>query len=99
MAGETKITEESVRDALRRVLDPEIGLDVVSMGLIRGIDLESTPPEVKMVLTTPFCPLAASMTEQVKTTVEKVVGAEVKVELLRERWRPDMMDDPSKLGF
>lgn len=99
MTEETKVTEESVREALRGVLDPELHLDIVTLGLIREIDLEPSPSEVKMLLTTPFCPYGPWMVQQVKETAEGAVGSEVKVEVLAEQWHPEMMEDPTVLGF
>lgn len=99
MAEEKQVTEEAVREALRGVLDPELHLDIVTLGLIREIDLEPSPSEVKMLLTTPFCPYGPWMVQQVKETAEGAVGSEVKVEVLAEQWHPEMMEDPTVLGF
>lgn len=99
MTEDTKVTEEAVREALRGVLDPELHLDVVTLGLIREIDLETSPSQVKMLLTTPFCPYGPWMVQQVKEMAEGAVGGEVKVEVLAEQWHPEMMEDPSVLGF
>jgi metal-sulfur cluster biosynthetic enzyme len=96
---EDGVTEEAVREALRGVLDPELHLDVVTLGLIREIDLESTPVQVKMVLTTPFCPYGPWMVNQIKETAQHAAGQEVKVEVLGEQWHPEMMEDPTLLGF
>ena len=96
---EEKVTEEAVRDALRGVLDPELHLDVVALGLIRSVDLESNPVLIKMLLTTPFCPYGPWLVQQVKETSEKAAGNEVKVEVLPEQWNPEMMEDPTLLGF
>lgn len=95
----TSVTEEQVRDALRGVLDPELHLDVVALGLIRTIDLASTPVLVKMLLTTPFCPYGPWLVQQVKETSETASGREAKVEVLPEQWTPEMMEDPTLLGF
>lgn len=92
-------TEEGVIEALRGVLDPELHLDVVALGLIRTVDLDSTPVHVKMLLTTPFCPYGPWLVQQVKETSEKASGREVKVEVLPEQWNPEMMEDPTLLGF
>jgi metal-sulfur cluster biosynthetic enzyme len=92
-------TDESVREALRGVLDPELHLDVVSLGLIRSVDLEKSPVEVKMLLTTPFCPYGPWLVQQVKETAEQAAGREAKVEVLAEQWHPEMMEDPTLLGF
>ncbi len=99
MADETKMTEATLREALREVVDPEINLDVVSLGLIRDIDMDASPVHIKMILTTPFCPFAPWMVDQVRKTASKAVGEEVAVEVLPEQWNPDMMEDPSLLGF
>jgi metal-sulfur cluster biosynthetic enzyme len=99
MPEETKVTEEEVREALRGVLDPELHLDVVTLGLIRDINLEASPAELKMLLTTPFCPYGPWMVQQVKETAEKKAGGPVKVEVLAEPWHPEMMEDPTLLGF
>jgi len=96
---EGEITEESVREALRGVMDPELHLDVVTLGLIRSVHLDSTPAVVKMLLTTPFCPYGPWMVGQVKETAERAAGQEMKVEVLPEQWHPDMMEDPTLLGF
>lgn len=94
-----EVTEETVREALRGVLDPELHLDVVALGLIRSIDLEATPINVKMLLTTPFCPYGPWLVQQVKETAEHAGGREAKVEVLPEQWNPEMMEDPTLLGF
>ena len=99
MAEEKQVTEEAVREALRGVLDPELHLDVVTLGLIREINVDASPAEVKMLLTTPFCPYGPWMVQQIKETAEGTVGGEVKVEVLAEQWHPEMMEDPTVLGF
>ena len=95
-----EVTEESVTEALRGVLDPELHLDVVTLGLIRSVNLETTPIEVKMLLTTPFCPYGPWLVQQVKETSEAAAGGrEAKVEVVPEQWTPEMMEDPTLLGF
>ena len=83
-----RATELAILDALRSVVDPEIGMNVVELALIKQILLGTDQTEVKMILTTPFCPYAASMIQQVKEATEEVVGHDVKVTLLAERWDP-----------
>jgi metal-sulfur cluster biosynthetic enzyme len=99
MAEETKATEETVREALRGVLDPELHLDVVTLGLIREINLDVSPANLKMLLTTPFCPYGPWMVQQIKETAERTVGGEVTIEVLPEPWHPELMEDPTLLGF
>ena len=85
---ERRATELAILDALRAVVDPEIGMNVVELALIKQILLGPDSTEIKMILTTPFCPYAGSMIAQVKEQVESVVQHDVKVTLLAERWDP-----------
>ena len=85
---ERRATELAILDALRAVVDPEIGMNVVELALIKQILLGENETEVKMILTTPFCPYAGSMIQQVQEQVESVVEHPVKVTLLAERWDP-----------
>jgi len=85
---ERRATELAILDALRAVVDPEIGMNVVELALIKQILLGPDSTEIKMILTTPFCPYAGSMIAQVKEQAESVVEHEVKVTLLAERWDP-----------
>lgn len=85
---QARATELAILDALRSVVDPEIGMNVVELALIRQVLLGPDQTEIKMILTTPFCPYAGSMIAQVKEATEEVVGHEVKVTLLAERWDP-----------
>ena len=85
---ERRATELAILDALRAVVDPEIGMNVVELALIKQILLGENETEIKMILTTPFCPYAGSMIQQVKEQAESVVEHDVKVTLLAERWDP-----------
>ncbi|MGI8928153.1 MAG: metal-sulfur cluster assembly factor [Candidatus Limnocylindrales bacterium] len=85
---QARATELAILDALRAVVDPEIGMNVVELALIKQIIQSPQQTEVKMILTTPFCPYAGSMIQQVKEQVETVVENDVKVTLLAERWDP-----------
>jgi metal-sulfur cluster biosynthetic enzyme len=86
--AERRATELAILDALRAVVDPEIGMNVVELALIKQILLGPNETEIKMILTTPFCPYAGSMIQQVKEQAESVVEHDVKVTLLAERWDP-----------
>jgi metal-sulfur cluster biosynthetic enzyme len=86
--AQRRATELAILDALRAVVDPEIGMNVVELALIRQILLGPDSTEVKMILTTPFCPYAGAMIQQVKEQAETVVDHPVKVTLLAERWDP-----------
>jgi len=86
------VTEQAILGALRPVIDPEIGMSVVDLGMIREILIEDSDVEVRMVLTAPFCPLAGLITEQVRRAAAGVPGVkEAKVTLLDEPWNPAWM--------
>ncbi len=90
-SGDTDERENDVREALRAVIDPEINIDVVTLGLIRKIVFDDSGAEVTMTLTTPFCPYGGAMVQQVKTITAEVSGVEVRVVMGDEQWSPDMM--------
>lgn len=87
------ISEEAVRAALRQVVDPEIGMDVVALGLIRELILEPDRSHVKMLLTTPFCPYGPQLLEQVRLTVQDVTGVPTTIEFSPELWDPSMIEE------
>ena len=91
--------EMAVRSALENVMDPEIGLSVFDLGLIREIHFLPDVTHVRMMLTTPFCPYAPQMMEDVKQAVTAVVPMACEVELMPDAWSPDLMPDPGLLGF
>lgn len=85
-------TEQEIREAIRSVIDPEIGMSVVDLGMIREIIVNGDQVEVKMVLTAPFCPLAGMISEQVRRAAASVEGVkEARVTLLDEPWNPAWM--------
>jgi metal-sulfur cluster biosynthetic enzyme len=85
------VTEKDVRTALKEVKDPELGLDLVVLGLI--YDLEINEPHVKatITLTSPFCPVAGQIVDDVKAAIEGVDGIdEAEVELTFDPpWTPE----------
>jgi metal-sulfur cluster biosynthetic enzyme len=93
--------EMAVRSALETVMDPEIGLSVIDLGLIREIHFLQDPPrtQVRMMLTTPFCPYAPQLMAEVKQATMSVVPQECEVEIMPDAWSPDLMPDPGLLGF
>ncbi|MGB0386834.1 MAG: metal-sulfur cluster assembly factor [Ardenticatenaceae bacterium] len=101
LAGEMP-TEEAVRESLRQVVDPEIGFDVIALGLIELVTFipDTKVVDVDMLLTTPFCPYAPWMVQQVKEKSEMAAPTwTADVEVLAKQWDPSMMEDPDLLGF
>ena len=81
------IIEDEIRTALRDVIDPEVGIDIVDLGLIKDIIVKDDHAEVDMVLTTQACPLVDHLTDQVKRRVEGINGIHsVEVKVLDEPW-------------
>ncbi len=84
------VCENEVRDALREVIDPEVGIDIVDLGLIKEIRIRDTSVEIDMVLTCKACPLSDHLSEQVRRRALGVCGIEhVTVNLLDEPWNWD----------
>ena len=68
------IKAEEVRQALRQVLDPELGMSIIELGLVRGVSMNDDGLEVKMILTTPFCPYGPALLESARAKAEEVRG-------------------------
>lgn len=71
-----KITEKTIRKALRTVKDPELHLDLVVLGLVYDIDIEDSSVQVRISLTTPMCPAAPQIVEDARAAVASVEGVE-----------------------
>ena len=91
----TAVTEEMVLAALREVIDPEIGCNIVDLGLIYDVAIAGDAVRVKMTLTTPGCPMAESISWGVKQALlnlPPVTDAEVEL-VWNPPWNPEMMSD------
>ncbi len=93
--------EIGLRDALRDVVDPELGMSIVELGLIRKIDFHPDLAEITMIMTTPFCPYGPALLEQTRRTAEKHLQGPVKITLGMEMWEPSMMEGgpPAEWGL
>ena len=91
--------ELAVRSALETVMDPEIGLSVIDLGLIREVLIQPGRTLIRMMLTTPFCPYAPQIIAEIKQATTSVVPQECEVEVMPDAWSPDFMPDPGLLGF
>jgi metal-sulfur cluster biosynthetic enzyme len=96
-------SEEDVLDALSNVIDPELGLDFVELGLIYGVEIAEGNVRVTFTLTTPGCPIGPQVTEQIEEFVGDVEGVEnVESEMVfTPPWSPERMSEDAKfaLGF
>jgi metal-sulfur cluster biosynthetic enzyme len=87
--------ESELREALRMVVDPEINIDIVTLGLIREIEFRPNEGqvEVRMILTTPFCPYAGTLIQQVKDVTRQLSPLDPIVTLMEEpQWSPELME-------
>jgi metal-sulfur cluster biosynthetic enzyme len=93
--------EQALRDALRSVMDPELGMSVVELGLIRKLNIQPDLTELTVIMTTPFCPYGPALIEQMRRAAEKHLKTPVKLILGMEMWEPSMMEGgpPTEWGL
>lgn len=93
--------EQALRDALRTVVDPELGMNIVELGLIRKVSISDDLVEITMIMTTPFCPYGPALLEQTRRAAEKHAQVPVKLTLGMEMWEPSMMEGgpPAEWGL
>jgi len=95
-------TEEAIRAALRSVIDPEVGMNVVDLGLVYGIEIAPDRVRVNMTMTTPACPMGAMITEDAREAIRDIApeAAEVDVQLVWDPpWDSSMMSEHAKQRF
>ncbi len=90
---EVQTREEGLMQSLRQVIDPEIGMNVVELGLIRGTEIYDDRGHVIMIMTTPFCPYAPQLLEQTRRTAQDFLGLPATIEMGLEMWDPSMMEE------
>lgn len=101
--SEPQVTVDDVMDALSNVIDPELGLDFVELGLIYGVEVDGANVHVTFTLTTAGCPIGPHVTEQIEEFVGELEGVEnVESEMVFvPPWTPERMSEDAKfaLGF
>ncbi|MHC1770749.1 MAG: metal-sulfur cluster assembly factor [Flexilinea sp.] len=90
---------ELLKDALRSVLDPELGYSVIDLGLIRNVTVTDKHVLVTMILTTPFCPYGGQLVESVRRTTMDTLIMDANVDLRFDPWDPDMMEEGFDLDW
>ena len=81
------------KEALREVLDPEIGLNIIELGLIRDVAIEESKAHVNMILTTPFCPYGPALLEMARQKAEGALNLPTTIEIGMQMWDPTMMEE------
>ncbi len=92
------ITKEKVLELLKNVIDPEIGLDIVSLGLIYEVEINDDSINISMTLTTPGCPLHSTITGWVKNILwQEAPDKDIIVNLVWDPpWSPELMTEEAK---
>lgn len=92
------LTKDDIREVLRTVIDPELGVSVVDLGLIYDIDISETKIVIYMTLTTPGCPLVSHIITEVELALHRLAPhVKTDVELVwKPPWHPRMMSDSAK---
>lgn len=93
---------DEIRDAMRAVIDPEVGMNVVDLGLVYGIEVSPQRIHVRMTMTTPACPMGSFIVDQARAVLQEAAPGveEIDVELVWEPpWDSSMMSDEAKKNF
>jgi metal-sulfur cluster biosynthetic enzyme len=92
-----EFTSETVLDALKNVMDPELPVSIVDLGLIYTVETADNNINVKMSLTTPGCSMGSAITRQVENVLYALGAKTVIVEIIWDPpWNPNMMSDEAK---
>jgi metal-sulfur cluster biosynthetic enzyme len=97
-------TEEAIREALKQVVDPELGINIVDLGLVYDVEISQEGAiSIEYTLTTMGCPIGPLIEHQIQSFLENVPGVtSVEAEMvLRPPWTPEMMSEEAKaaLGY
>jgi metal-sulfur cluster biosynthetic enzyme len=95
----TSVEPATLIDRLRGVIDPELGINIVDLGLVYGADAADGVARIRMTTTTPACPIGSYLTDQIRWALLDLDGlVDVDVELTHDPpWSPDRMSDEAKL--
>ncbi|MCC6147036.1 MAG: DUF59 domain-containing protein [Anaerolineaceae bacterium] len=83
----------TLREALSEVIDPEIGFNIVQLGLIRNVIISEDKTIINMILTTPFCPYGPAIIDAARQKAEAALERPTEVELGMEMWDFSMMEE------
>jgi metal-sulfur cluster biosynthetic enzyme len=89
----------ALRAKLTEIVDPEIGLNVIQLGLIRKVSIANGEATLYVLLTTPFCPYGPAMLEMIKQKATEGLNMPVTLEMGMEPWDFSLMEDPGALDW
>jgi metal-sulfur cluster biosynthetic enzyme len=94
-------TVDDVQDALTNVIDPELGLDFVELGLIYGVEVEGGDVFVSFTLTSPGCPIGPQVSEQIEEFVSELDGVTAVYPKMTftPPWTPELMSEEAKFAL
>ena len=101
-ANDALPTEERVREALRLVDDPEVGMSIVDLGLVYRIDIRPGLVRVELTMTSAACPLGDLITDSARRTVSAALPQDMAVDVVLvwdPPWTPDMMSESARQTF
>jgi len=84
---------EPLKQALREIMDPEIGLNIIELRLVRDVVIKDDQALLMMILTTPFCPYGPALLDMAKQKAEMALSRPVRIELGMEMWDFSMMEE------
>ena len=90
---------EPLRAKMIEIVDPEIALNVIQLGLIRKVSIKENEANIYVLLTTPFCPYGPAMLETIKQKATEALNMPVNLELGMEVWDFSYMEDPGALDW
>jgi metal-sulfur cluster biosynthetic enzyme len=95
------VRADAVREALRGVIDPELGIDIVSLGLVYGVEVIGSRAFVRYTLTTPACPIAPLIAQEISEVAGDIDGIDsVEAECVFDPpWSPDRMEEDARLAL
>ena len=95
------IQEDDVLEALSNVIDPELGLDFVELGLVYGIEIDGSKVGITFTLTTPACPIGPQVSEQMQEFVGELPGVTEVIPnmVFTPAWTPDKMSEDAKFAL
>jgi len=83
----------ALEEGLSEITDPELGLNIVQLGLVRNVEMKEDHAVVTMILTTPYCPYGPSMMESTRKKAEIILKTPTKINYGREVWDRTMMEE------